>query len=88
MEMLSLFGSKLAELTGQKSSVGVGMLCLSITDAGKTPQQMGYLDFKEVISQHLPKRLANLGVSDHEQVVQEMMTLLNQKQAVFTMTAR
>ncbi len=88
MELLSLFGSKLAELTGQKNSVGVGILCLSITDAGKNPQQMSYQDFKEVFGNHLLKRLEDLEVSECERVVQEMLTLLNQKQSIFTMTAR
>jgi hypothetical protein len=50
-------------------------------------QQMGYQDFKEVFSNHLPMRLEKLKVANRDQVIKELLSLLSQKQALFTMTA-
>ncbi len=69
MEILYLFGYKLAELIKQNDSAGLSLLCLAIKDAGKTTQQMGYQDFKEVFSQHLPTRLEKLKVTHRDQTV-------------------
>ncbi len=87
MEILYPLGYKLAELTKQNDSVGLGLLCLAIKDAGKSSQDMSYQDFKEVFSDQLPKRLDKLKVPNRDQVVKEMMVLLSQKQSLFTMAA-
>lgn len=87
MEMIYLFGYKLAELVQQNDAAGLGLLCLAIRDAGKNTHQMGYQDFKEVFSDQLPKRLEKLKVANRDQVVKELASLLSQKQSLFTMQA-
>ena len=87
MDMLYLFGYKLAELIKQNDAAGLGLLCLAIKDAGKASRQMSYQDFREVFNDHLPKRLERLKVANRDQVTREMLNLLHQKQSLFTMTA-
>ena len=86
MEPVYTFGYKLAELTKQNESACVGLLCLAIKDAGKTTQQMGYLDYKEVIHNFLPKRLEKIKVANLDKVISDLEETLTQKQSVFTMS--
>jgi translation initiation factor IF-1 len=82
-----MFGFKLAELTGQNESAGVGLLCLAIKDAGKTIQDMNYQDYKNVFENHLPQRMEKMKIANKDQIIAELLKILNEKQSVFTMSA-
>jgi hypothetical protein len=88
MEPVYIFGYKLAELTKQNEAACVGLFCLAIKDAGKTTQQMNFLDYKTVIQTYLPKRLEKVKIAYNDKVINELLTLLNKNQSVLTMSAR
>lgn len=87
-EAIYSFGFKLAELIGKNEVAGIGLLCLSIKDAGKDYHHMDYQDYKEVFQKHLFERLGKFKVADREQVVSQMLAFLNQKQSLLTMANR
>ncbi len=88
MEPIYIFGYKLAELTKLNEAASVGLLCLAIKDAGKTTKEMGFQDYRVVFQNHLPKRLEKVKIDNKDKVIADLVTMLNQKQSIFTMAAR
>ncbi len=86
MDPINTFGYKLAELIHQKEFAGVGLLCLAIKASGKQFTNLGYEDFKLVITDYLPLQLERLKQPHSQYVVAEMLKTLNQNQSIFTLS--
>ena len=88
MDVIKFFGSKLAELTGQYEFGCIGLIKLSIQDAGKDAERISFAEMQEVFQTHLLKRLERVKVKDPAHVTNKMLAILNERQSLFTMSAR
>lgn len=84
MNPVYALGFKLAELTKQKPSAGIGLLCLALRDAGKNTSDIDIQDFKDVFEHQLPVRLEMLQITNHEQIIGELSQMLAEDQSVFS----
>jgi hypothetical protein len=88
MDIIPVFGGKLAELIGQYELGCEALIRLAIQDAGKNPVQITYLEMREVFQVHLLKRLERINIKEPAQVTAELLEALNQQQSLFTLAAR
>jgi hypothetical protein len=88
MDVIKFFGNKLAELTGQYELGCISLIKLSIQDAGKDATRISFPEMQEVFQTHLFKRLERVKVKDPSQVTNKMLAILNERQSLFTMSAR
>jgi hypothetical protein len=89
MDMINLFASALAEVAGITLAHCVGLVRLSIKDAGLNPDQaLAYNDFKRVFDINLRQRLKAIDVKNADEAIVKLTQVLNEKQSLLTMTAR
>ena len=88
MEIVNLFGEKLAEITGKGTTLCSGLILLAIKDAGKNPYNLSYQDFKSTLNNYLSKRLITLGNVNAGIIIGDLMVVLNEKQSLFTISVR
>jgi hypothetical protein len=89
MSINDIFAAELAKAAGLAEAHCVGLVRLSIKDAGKSPDdQLTYTDYTEVIQTRLGKRLQAIDVRNVDAVIAKLVSVLNEKQSLLTMTVR
>lgn len=88
MDMIAFFGNQLAELTGLYEIGCVALIKLAIQDASKNPSQISYQEMRDVFQVQLLKRLERIRAKDPAQIAAQMLSILNERQSIFTMSAR
>jgi hypothetical protein len=79
-------GLKLNDLV--EFEVGVGVILLTVKDAGKNAREITYSDLYEAVQRCLAKRLERYNVGNPEQIVEALLAYLRDYQSVFTMEAQ
>lgn len=88
MDIFVFFGSKLAELTGQYEYGCIALVKLAVQDAGKDPSHISFQEMQDVFKVHLLKRLERIKAKDPAQITAKMLATLEERQSLFTMSAR
>jgi hypothetical protein len=78
-------GLKLNELAS--FDCGMGVILLTLRDAGKDARRISYRDLYDAMQQHLPQRLARYHFSNSQLIVDGLLKHLRDYQSVFTMGA-
>jgi hypothetical protein len=78
-------GLKLNELA--EFEVGVGVILLTLKDAGKNTRGVSYQDLYEAVRLRLTTRLERYRITNPQTVVDALLKYLRDYQSVFTMAA-
>ena len=89
MNIINFIGDKLSEMTGKNDQHCIGMLRLAIKDAELDPDNfLNYQDYKGVVQDQLVTRLKAVRVENAESVSDDLIVILQEKQSLFTLTAK
>ena len=86
MDLLTYFGVFIAERIHKDLPSVRGLLRLAIKDQfGLMPDLMDYADLRKVFEGPLKNRLEKLSIPEVPRVIQDLIEILTQRQAIFTM---
>ena len=88
MNIATFFGNVLSEKTGLKVVPCAGLIRLSIKKAGKTPENVSFLELKSIFQKEFKEKLKGIGIDDVQGIIKHMVTELIKNQSLFTMSAR
>ena len=85
MDVINHFGDFLAEKTGKSPIACRGLIRFSLKDEIGTAENPSFEDTLKAFSNSLKKRLDNVGITNSNSIVKEMVKELKHIQSVFTM---
>ena len=89
MNIIQNLAASLAELTHLQTAHALGLLRLSVKDAGLNPDTpLSYEELRDIVQVQMRKRLDAIRVANSHEVVGKMLVALNEKQSLLSMTAR
>ena len=90
MNVFFSLGDKLAQLTGQEEAIMIGLHGLAVKDlnTGKDPKNISYLEARKAFDIYLRVRLKKINLANSDQIADQMLDILEQKQSLFTMSIK